>query len=76
MWVRRFVRHHVLRHPAHMAEAEINAVLTHLAVECHVSASTRVVSALLFLYRHVVDREVGSWWTSFVPGSRRGCRSC
>ncbi|MCI0436803.1 MAG: phage integrase N-terminal SAM-like domain-containing protein [Gemmatimonadetes bacterium] len=61
MWVRRFVRYHDLRHPAHMAEAEINAFLTHLAVECHVSASTQnqALSALLFLYRHVVDREVG-----------------
>jgi site-specific recombinase XerD len=61
MWARRFVRFHDLRHPAQMAEPEINAFLTHLAVECHVSASTQnqALSALLFLYRHVLDREIG-----------------
>jgi integron integrase len=44
-----------------MAEAEINAFLTHLAVKEKVSASTQsqALSALLFLYRHVIGREVG-----------------
>jgi integron integrase len=44
-----------------MAEPEINAYLTHLAVKEKVSASTQnqALSALLFLYRHVLDREVG-----------------
>jgi integron integrase len=44
-----------------MAEPEINAFLTHLAVDEHVSASTQnqALSALLFLYRHVLGREVG-----------------
>jgi integron integrase len=61
MWVRRFVHFHDLRNPSGMAEPEINAFLTHLAVECHVSASTQnqALSALLFLYRHVLGREVG-----------------
>ena len=61
MWARRFVRFHDLRHPAQLAEPEINAFLTHLAVEGHVSASTQnqALSALLFLYRHVLDREIG-----------------
>jgi hypothetical protein len=75
--VRRFVRFHQLRHPADLAEAEINAFLTHLAVAGHVSASTQnqALSALLFLYRRVLDREIGSSWMSFAPASRRGCRS-
>ncbi len=57
LWVRRFVRFHDLRHPAEMAEPEINAFLTHLAVSDEVSASTQnqALSALLFLYRHVLD---------------------
>jgi len=61
MWARRFVRFHDLRHPAQMPEPEINAFLKHLAVECHVSASTQnqALSALLFHYRHVLDREIG-----------------
>jgi integron integrase len=60
-WVRRFVRYHGLRHPAQMAEPEINAFLTHLAVTEHVSASTQTqaLSALLFLYRQVLGRQVG-----------------
>jgi site-specific recombinase XerD len=44
-----------------MAEPEINAFVTHLAVEEKVSASTQTqaLSAILFLYRHVLHREVG-----------------
>lgn len=43
-----------------MAEPEINAFLTHLAVKEKVSASTQnqALSALLFLYRNVISREV------------------
>ncbi len=60
-WVRRYIRFHGLRHPRDMAEPEINAFVTHLAVAEHVSASTQTqaLSALLFLYRHVLHREVG-----------------
>jgi hypothetical protein len=32
-WVTRFIFFHNVRHPAEMAEPEINAFLTHLAVE-------------------------------------------
>ena len=61
LWVRRYIRFHQLRHPADMAEPEINAFLTHLAVRGEVSASTQTqaLSALLFLYRHVLQREIG-----------------
>jgi site-specific recombinase XerD len=60
-WARRYIRFHALRHPAGMGEGEINAFLTHLAVDEHVSASTQTqaLSALLLLYRHVLGREVG-----------------
>jgi integron integrase len=52
---------HQLRHPAEMGEAEINAFLTHLAVQENVSASTQnqALAALLFLYRHVLANAVG-----------------
>jgi integron integrase len=61
LWVRRFIRFHGLRHPREMAEPEINAFVTHLAVREDVSASTQTqaLSAVLFLYRHVLHREVG-----------------
>jgi integron integrase len=60
-WVRQFIYFHHIRNPADMAEPEINAFLTDLAVRRHVSASTQnqALSALLFLYRHVLDRPVG-----------------
>ena len=61
LWVRRYIHFHDLRHPAEMAEPEINAFLTHLAVADKVSASpqNQALSALLFLYRHVLGRQVG-----------------
>jgi integron integrase len=61
LWVKRFIYFHNVRHPAEMGEPEINAFLTHLAVKEKVSASTQnqALSALLFLYRHVIGREVG-----------------
>lgn len=60
-WVKRFIFFHDVRHPGEMAEAEINAFLTHLAVKEKVSASTQTqaLSALLFLYRYVLEREIG-----------------
>ncbi len=61
MWVRRYIRFHNYRHPAEMVEPEINAFLTHLAVEEHVASSTQTqaLSALLFLYRNVIGYELG-----------------
>ncbi len=61
-WVKRFIFFHNVRHPAEMAEPEINAFLTHLAVKENVSASTQTqaLCALLFLYRHIVGYEIGN----------------
>jgi integron integrase len=60
-WVKQFIFFHHVRHPAEMAEPEINAFLTHLAVKEKVSVSTQnqALSALLFLYRHVLGRQIG-----------------
>jgi integron integrase len=60
-WVKRFIYFHKVRHPDEMGEPEINAFLTHLAVKERVAASTQnqALSALLFLYRHVLAREIG-----------------
>jgi len=59
-WLRRFLRFHRPRHPREMGSAEVNAFLTHLAVELHVSASTQnqALSALLFLYRELLERDL------------------
>jgi len=60
-WVVRFLRFHDFRHPSSMAEAEINAFLRHLAVREKLSASAQnqALAAILFLYRHLLGREVG-----------------
>jgi integron integrase len=60
-WIRRFVLFHRKRHPRDMGVAEVNAFLTHLAVEGHVSASTQnqALSALLFLYGPVLEQPHG-----------------
>lgn len=60
-WIKRYIHFHGLRHPAEMAEAEVNAFLTSLAVKGKVSASTQnqALAALLFLYRYVIGRKLG-----------------
>jgi len=62
-WIKGFILFHKKRHPAEMGETEINAFLTHLAVRKNVASSTQnqALSALLFLYRHVLGRELGDF---------------
>ena len=60
-WARRFVLYHGTRHPLELDEANVRAFLTHLAVERQVAASTQnqALSALLFLYAHILGRPLG-----------------
>jgi len=60
-WIRRFIVHHGKRHPREMGAAEVTQFLTDLAVRRHVSSSTsnQALSAVLFLYRHVVVKDLG-----------------
>jgi integron integrase len=55
-WIKRYILFHNKQHPNQMARAEIEAFLTHLAVNQQVAASTQnqALSALLFLYRDVL----------------------
>ena len=59
-WIKRYILFHGKRHPKDMSAAEVEAFLTHLAVERDVSASTQnqAKSALLFLYREVLAIEL------------------
>lgn len=59
-WIKRFIRFHDKRHPREMGAAEVEAYLTHLAVANKVSASTQnqAKSALLFLYREVLEQQL------------------
>jgi len=60
-WIKRYIYYHQVRHPVEMGEPEINAFLSHLALEGKVSSSTQnqALAALLFLYRYVINREIG-----------------
>ncbi len=59
-YIRDFILFHNKRHPKEMGADEIRTYLTHLAVRQNVAASTQNValSALLFLYRHVLQIEL------------------
>jgi integron integrase len=59
-WIKRYILFHNKRHPKDMGAEEIQAFITHLAVEKKVSASTQnqALSAILFLYRHVLQVEI------------------
>ncbi len=59
-WVKRFILSQGKRHPGEMGKEEIEQFLTGLAVEGKVSASTQnqALSAILFLYRHVIKKPV------------------
>lgn len=59
-WARKFILFHGKRHPALMGAAEVKAFLSYLAVSREVASSTQnqALGALLFLYRHVIGREI------------------
>jgi len=61
-WVKHYIRYHQLRHPAEMDESHVVQFLTHLAVDRQVSASTQnqALNALVFLYKRVLNRPLGS----------------
>lgn len=68
-WVRFFIlghgRNHKMTHPRDMGAKEVEAFLTMLATERKVSASThnQALSALLFLYREVLEADL-PWLTN------------
>lgn len=55
-WVRQYILYCGKRHPKELGKAELEAFLTHLAVDRNVAPSTQTqaLSAILFLYRHVL----------------------
>jgi len=57
-WIKRFIFFHDKKHPREMGQPEVEAFLTWLAVEKHVSKSTQnqAFNALIFLYREVLKK--------------------
>lgn len=70
-WVRRFILFNGRRHPRDMGAPEVEAFLTHLAVERKVSASTQnqARAAIIFLYREVLAIEL-PWLQSVVSAKK------
>src|SRR6201993_1770402 len=70
-WIKRFIIYHGKRHPGEMAEEEVAEFLTHLARDLNVAASTQnqALSALLFLYKEVLNHEIG--WLEKVERAKK-----
>jgi len=62
-WVRRFIIFHKKRHPDEMGPREVEAFLTHLAVEGRVAAATQnqALNAIVFLYKELLKRDLGQF---------------
>jgi len=60
-WIRRYIFFHDKQHPRAVGTAGIGTFVNHLAVAQQVSAPTQsqALNALLFLYREVLEIEVG-----------------
>ena len=69
-WIKRFILFNGKRHPVDLGAGAVEAFLTHLAAVRNVSASTQyqAKSALLFLYREVLEIEL-PWLDSVVTAS-------
>jgi hypothetical protein len=73
-WIKRLILFHGKRHPLEMGEDESTRFLSALAVQRQVSASTphQTLCALIFLYRHVLDQNLG-WLEDAVRAKRPPC---
>ncbi len=70
-WVRRFILANDRRHPRELGARHVESFLTHLATREQVSASTQsqALSALLFLYREVLQQELP--WMEEIRRAKR-----
>lgn len=70
-WIRRFILFSGKRHPASLGAAEVEAFLSHFAVDRNVSASTQnqALAAILFLYQKVLELEL-PWLDSVVRAKK------
>src|SRR2546426_9854845 len=75
-WIKRYIFFYNVRHPADMGRDEISGFLSHLAVDERLSASTQnqAFNALLFLYKTVLERDIGQLNGLSVP-TVQGARS-
>jgi len=71
-WARRYILFHGKQHPSGLGKSEIEAFLSHLAVDRNVAPSTQnqALNGILFLYRHVLEMDV-PWLDDVVRASTR-----
>lgn len=71
-WIRRFILFHGKRHPQDMGAAEVEAFLSHLALERNVAPGTQnqAKAALLFLYKEVLAIRL-PWLDEVVTAKQR-----
>lgn len=67
-WIRRYILFHQKRHPAEMGKAEIEAFLTHLAVEGNVAPSTQNQAL-----HALCCSSIGMCWSSRLQAMSRRC---
>ena len=71
-WIRSFLLFHGMKHPQYLTGDDIGSFLTYLVTKRHVSVSTQkqALSALVFLYRKVLqweDIKISDWLTAKRP---------
>ena len=61
-WILDYIRYHGKQHPAKLGKPQVEAFLTHLACERNLAASSQnqALNAVIFLYRHILDIELGN----------------
>ena len=72
-WIKRYIYFHNKKHPKDLGKADIEAFLTHLAVDKNVSSTTQnqAFNALLFLYEQVLEISLKDQNISSVRAKRR-----
>jgi integron integrase len=60
LWIKRYLKFHGFVHPKKLGAAQVDAWLTHLATNCHVSPATQAIAlnAVVFLYHKFLEIEL------------------
>lgn len=57
-WIKFYILYHAKKHPAQLAESEVEQFLSYLSNQRNVAMKTQAtaLNALVFLYRHIIQR--------------------
>jgi integron integrase len=70
-WIRRFIIFNARVHPSNLGGRDVEAFLTHLAIDRRVAAATQAqaLAAILFLYKRVLNTDL-PWLGNVIRASR------